>query len=136
MPKWASEGSSGMVDETMPTLPAPFNTAERNVLRREFLIRFGQAPSLADGIWLRVWRGGSRAGQPKIPAAVASMLERGLVELGPDRIGFRARFTPAGIAALRLLAQDRRALDPKQYAHIRDELGMDPLAAVDPGTIA
>ena len=59
-----------MVDETMPTHPAPFNTAERNVLRREFLIRFGQAPSLADGIWLRVWRGGPQAGQPKIPAAV------------------------------------------------------------------
>ncbi len=60
-------------------------------------------------------------------------LERGLVELGPDRIGFRARFTPAGIAALRRLAQDRRALDPKQYAHIREELEVDS-AAADPGT--
>ena len=117
----------------MPMPPAPFNTAERNLLRHEFLVRFGQAPSLADGIWLRAWRGGAQAGQPKIPAAVVSMLERGLVELGPDRIGFRARFTTAGIAALRLLAQDRRALDPKQYAHIREELEVDP-AAVDPGT--
>jgi len=119
----------------MPMPPAPFNTAERNLLRHEFLVRFGQAPCLADGIWLRSWRGGPQAGQPKIPAAVASMLERGLVELGPDRIGFRARFTASGITALRLLAQDRRALDPKQYAHIREELEGYP-TAVDPGRVA
>ncbi len=117
----------------MPVPPAPFTPAERALLRHEFMVRFGQAPRLADGIWLRRWRGGPQAGQPKIPAAVASLLERGLVQLGPDRIGFRARFTPAGIAALQLLAQDKRALDPKQYAHIREELEADP-AVVDPGT--
>jgi len=61
------------------------------------------------------------------------MLARGLVEIGPDSIGFRARFTPAGIAALSTLAQDRRALDPKQYAHIREELGIDPVATASPG---
>ena len=116
--------------------PAPFNTAERNLLRLEFMVRFGQPPSVADGLWLRRWRGGPQAGQPKVPAAVATMLARGLVEIGPDRIGFRARFTPAGIAALRLFAQDRRALDPKQYAHIREELGVDPPAAVDPDAAA
>ena len=113
-------------------LPAPFNAAERALLRHEFMIRFGQPPSLADGLWLRRWCSGPQAGQPKIPAAIASMLARGLVEIGPDRIGFRARCTPAGVAALRLLAQDRRALDPKQYAHIREELGVDPVVAVDP----
>jgi hypothetical protein len=120
-----------MVEVSMP-LPAPFNAAERALLRHEFMIRFGQPPSLADGLWLRRWCSGPQAGQPKIPAAIASMLARGLVEIGPDRIGFRARFTPAGVAALRLLAQDRRALDPKQYAHIREELGVDPVVAVDP----
>ncbi len=124
-----------MVESIMP-LPAPFNAAERNLLRHEFMIRFGQPPALADGLWLRAWRGGPQAGQPKIPAAVASMVARGLVEIGPNRIGFRARFTPAGIAALRRLAQDRRALDPKQYAHIREELGVDPPDPVDPGTAA
>ena len=118
----------------MPLPSSPFNTAERNLLRNEFLIRFGQAPSLAEGIWLRVWRGGPQAGQPKIPTAVASMLERGLVEIGPNRIGFRVRFTATGIAALKLLAQDRRALDPKQYAHIRQELGVDPVATTNPET--
>src|SRR3978361_1656135 len=100
------------------------------------MVRFGQPPSLSDGLWLRRWRGGPQAGQPKIPAAVASMLARGLVEIGPDRIGFRALSPPAGIAALRLLALDRRALDPKQYGHIREELGIDPPAPVDPGTTA
>ena len=120
----------------MPLPSSPFSTAERNLLRYEFLPRFGQAPSLANGIWLKSWRGGPHAGQAKIPVALASMLERGLVEIEPDRIGFRAHFTPAGIAALHTLAQDRRALDPKQYAHIREELGIDPVAAVDPGTAA
>src|ERR1700712_5627500 len=110
-------------------VPSLFNTAERNLLRSEFMIRFGQPPSLAEGIWLRAWRGGPQAGQPKIPAAVASMLARCLVEIGPDRIGFRARFTPAGIVALRLFAQDRRALDPTQYPHIRQEIGIDPIPA-------
>jgi len=109
----------------MPLPSSPFSTAERNLLRHEFMIRFGQPPSLANGLWLRAWRGG-----PQV--VVASMLARGLVEIGPDRIGFRARFTAAGIAALHLLAQDRRALDPKQYAHIREELGIDPVAAADP----
>ncbi len=120
----------------MPLPSSPFNTAERNLLRLEFMVRFSQPPSLADGLWLRAWRGGPQAGQPKISAAVASMLARGLVEIGPDRIGFRARFTAAGIAALRQLAQDRRALDPKQYAHIREELGIDPVAAVNPDVAA
>src|ERR1700712_411677 len=115
--------------------PSPFTTAERNLLRSEFMIRFGQPPSLAEGLWLRAWRGGPQAGKPKIPAAVTSMLARGLVEIGPDRIGYRARFTPAGIAALRLFAQDRRALDPTQYPHIRQELGIDPIAT-DPEAAA
>ncbi len=118
----------------MPVPPAPFTAVERALLRHEFMVRFGQAPRLADGIWLRRWRGGPQAGQPKISAAVASLLERGLVQLGPDRIGFRARFTPAGVAALRLLAQDKRALNPNQYAHVLEELGLDPAGTGATGT--
>jgi hypothetical protein len=113
--------------------PLPFDTAERALLRFEFFPRFGQAPSLANGIWLRTWRSGAKAGQPKIPAAAASMLARGLLELRPaaGTGGTRAYFTDAGYAALRLLAQDRRALDPKQYAHVRQELGLEPDPAGD-----
>ena len=114
---------------------SPFDAAERALLRREFFPRFGQAPSVADGIWLRTWRSGEKAGQPKIPPAVASMLARGLLELQPATGpgGVCAYFTEAGYAALRLLAQDRRALDPKQYGHVRQELGLEADPAADPG---
>jgi len=39
------------------------------------------------------------------------------------------------MAAVCLFVQDRRALDPKQYAHIRQELGIDSIAA-DPEAAA
>lgn len=84
-----------MVKAAMALPPSPFSAAERALLRLEFMVRFGQTPRLADGIWLRVWRGGPQAGKPKVPTAVASMLDRGLVQLGPDRIGARPQFTPS-----------------------------------------
>ena len=67
-----------------PTRPALvlFTAPERDLIRREFHPRFGQDPSVADGIMLRTWRGGPNAGQPKLPPAVQSLLARGLVEAG------------------------------------------------------
>jgi len=53
------------------------------------------------------------------------MMACGLVVLRSDRIGPLAQFTDAGYAALRVLAQDRRALNPLTYAHLRQELGLD-----------
>jgi|ERR671933_3055482 hypothetical protein len=106
-----------------------FSPAEREFIRREFGQRFGQYPSLAEGIFLRTWRTGPQAGQPKIPKAVADLLARGLVELSaeaPSILGTRAHFTPAGLAALRHLLQDRRAMDPERFGHLRRELGLDP----------
>lgn len=97
------------------------------------MIRFGQAPRLQDGISLRTWRGGDQAGQPKIPRTVADLLERGLVEIAPGRYGACARFTPAGLDALRAMARDRRAFDPKQYAHLQNELGPEAADVADPG---
>ncbi len=88
---------------------------------------------LADGIWLRTWRGGPQAGQAKIPPAVASMLTRGLLELRPARVGLAAYFTETGFAALRLLAQDRRALNPMEFAYVRQQLGLDPVPTEPPG---
>lgn len=105
-----------------------FTAAERALLRFEFLVRFGQAPRLAAGMWLRTWRGGPQAGQPKVSPAVRSMLDRGLVTIELVRPGARAYFTEAGYAALRLLAQDRRALNPAQYGHLLEELGLKPPA--------
>src|SRR3954469_24927564 len=105
--------------------PSPFSAAERELIRRELDLYFGQHPSLAEGLFLRSWRGGPNRGEPKIPPPVRSMLERGLVEIQPGRIGFRAVFTEAGLAALRQLMQDRRAMDPVRFAHLRRELGLD-----------
>ncbi len=53
------------------------------------------------------------------------MPARGLVEIQPGRIGHRAVFTGAGLAALRRLLEDRRAMDPARFAHLRRELGLD-----------
>jgi len=115
----ASPAPSGTPD------PALFTAPERELIRRELHTRFGQDPAVADGIMLRTWRGGPNAGQPKLPPAVQSLLARGLVELRTGGRWPTAQFTETGLAALRHLAQDRRALDPARYAHVRRELGLD-----------
>src|SRR3712207_9326620 len=94
--------------------PCPFTAPERELIRREVGLHFGQYPRLADGLFLRTWRGGPQKGEPKLPPAVRTMLERGLVELRTGRGGPRAVFTAAGLAALRRLLLDRRAMDPAQ----------------------
>ena len=109
-----------------------FTLPERALLRHEFFVRFGQAPLLAHGIRLRSWRTGPQAGQPKLPPAVVSMLARGLVVLQSDRIGPLAHFTDASYAALRVLAQDGRALNPLTYAHLHQELELKSLLVEEP----
>lgn len=104
---------------------ASFTTPERELIRREFCQHFGGYPLVAQGIFLRTWRGGPQAGEPKLPPAVRSMLERGLIELRQERRFARAHFTTAGIEALRELAANRRYLDPIRYAHVRRELGLE-----------
>ncbi len=109
-----------------------FTPAEREFIRREFGQRFGSFPALADGIFLRCWRTGPQAGEAKIPKALTGLIERGLVALSPEPpniLGTRAFFTPAGLAALRELLQDRRAMDPERFAHLRQELGLDQAGA-------
>ena len=105
--------------------PLPFTAPERELIRRELGVRFSQLPSVAGGLMLRTWRGGPQAGQPKVPPAVRTMLERGLVRLCTDQPWPRAHFTPAGLAALREMARDRRLLDPVRYAHVCQELELD-----------
>ena len=101
-----------------------FSPAERDLLRRELGRHFGQDPLISDGLFLRTWRGGERRGQPKIPPAVQSMLDRGLLRLEITQRGPRAYFTKTGLAALRQLVRDRRAMDPTRFAHLREELGL------------
>jgi hypothetical protein len=113
----------------MPTTTEPplgvFTAPERDLIRRSFCMQFSQYPSAAEGILLRTWRSGPCAGQPKLPPAARTMIERGLMELRTDGHWPRAHFTEAGWAALRHLAQDRRLLDPVQFRHLRQELGME-----------
>ena len=76
-------------------------------------------------LFLRTWRGGERRNQPKISPAVQTMLERGLVEIRNTNQWPRAFFSEAGLAALRQLLMDKRAMDPERFAHLRTELGLD-----------
>ena len=47
-------------------------------------------------------------------------------------MGPRVYFTKAGYDALRVLLQDRRALNPLTYAHLRQELGLQPAPVEQP----
>ena len=107
-----------------PARAAPFTAAERRPIRSEFRARCGQTDPLDDGLWLQRWAGGPRQGQPKLDrTAIRTLLARGLIEIvdPPDRLPF-ARFTRAGLDALRRMAQDRRSLPPDPYAHRLAEL--------------
>ncbi len=60
------------------------------------------------------------------------MITRGLVALQSDRVGASVQFTEASYVAVRLLAQDRRALNLLTYAHLRQELGLESMPVEDP----
>ena len=66
---------------------SPFTLQERELIRLELMPRFGQEPELANGLFLRTWRGGPQKGQPKIPKAIQSMLDRGLARFGRTQMG-------------------------------------------------
>ncbi len=119
------------MDSRVEAASLAFTAPERELLRRELGRHFGQDPSVADGLFLRTWRSGPQAGQPKLPPAVRSMLARGLVEVRTERGWPRVFFTEIGLAALRRLLQDRRAMDPARFAHLRRELGVDAPAGED-----
>jgi len=103
-----------------------FTSGERDYIRRELDRFFSTLPSVADGCQIRTWRGGAQAGQPKVPLAAKGLLERGLMRLEPTPWPPRLFFTDAGLAALRAMMADRRFADPKTFAHVRQELGIDP----------
>ena len=68
---------------------SPFTPQERDLIRLELMPRFGQDPDLANGLFLRTWHSGPQKGQPKIPKAIQTTLDRGLVTIGtnPDGSG-------------------------------------------------
>ena len=110
-----------------PPAPIPgFTPSERAYIRNELDIFFSTLPSAAEGFQLKTWRGGPERGKPKISPVAKSLLERGLMRLDTGERLARLVFTKTGLAALRAMMSDRRLADPKKFAHIRQELGIDP----------
>jgi len=105
---------------------AGFTAGERDYIRRELDQFFSTCPTVAEGIHLKTWRGGPEAGRPKVPPAAKGLLERGLLRLDTAGRMPRLFFTEAGIDALRRMMSDGRLADPEKFAHIRQELGIDP----------
>jgi hypothetical protein len=108
------------MDEAMALTPA-----ERNYIRRELDMFFSTFPTVAEGFQLKTWRGGPNAGQPKLPPAARSLLDRGLVRLEAALPFPRLFFTNLGLAELKAMMADRRFADPVTFGHIRRELGID-----------
>ena len=111
---------------TQKAMIAGFAAAERDYIRSELDLFFSTLPSVAEGFQLRTWRGGPQAGKPKIPQAAQGLLDRGLMRLDLTGRLPMLFFTDAGLDALRTMMADARLADPKKFAHIRQELGIDP----------
>ena len=101
-----------------------FTGKDRDLLRMEFMDRFGSAVSIHDGFWVKRWSTGPRKGQPKLSPTLASLIERNLLRVVEVESGMpRAYFTDAGLRALIALADDRRAFQPpERYAHLLAEI--------------
>ena len=120
------EASTAMPrDPTRQPEPDAFTAVERDYIRRELDMFFSTLPSVAEGFYLKTWRGGPQAGQPKVPQAAAGLVERGLLRLDTTARMPRLFFTEAGIAALRAMMADARLANPAKFAHVRQELGID-----------
>jgi hypothetical protein len=103
-----------------------FTSGERDYIRRELDQFFSTFASVAEGFQLRTWRGGPQKGQPKMPPPAKTLVDRGLMRIDRSSNLPRLFFTGAGMAALRQMMGDRRFADPVKFAHVRQELGIDP----------
>ncbi|MBI1321188.1 MAG: hypothetical protein GC168_19860 [Candidatus Hydrogenedens sp.] len=100
-----------------------FTPAERDLVRREFMVRFGSTRPLVEGIMLKRWATGPNRGKVKLSKTEQGMVERGLIDVQDAGQGWPVGiFTKAGIAALRVMVTDRRQLDAEKYRHLIDEL--------------
>jgi hypothetical protein len=117
------------MDTSETRVPPDFTPGERAYIRRELDMFFSTLPRVADGFQLKTWRGGAQAGAPKLSPIAKGLVERGLMRLDATRRPPHLFFTEAGLVALRAMMADRRLADPTKFAHIRQELGIDP----DPG---
>src|SRR3954470_2544900 len=108
----------------MSAEPPTFTRKDRDLIRLEFMDRFGSAVSIHEGFWLRRWATGPRKGEPKIPPTVQSMIERGLVRVVDDDRGLpRVLLTEGGLRALVEMAGDPRAFrPPERYSNLLAEI--------------
>ena len=105
------------------TTAAEFTAKERELIRLEFMERMGGHRRLDEGILIGRWATGPNKGRPKFPAAVQTLLDRGLAFFTDDgKLWPVVQFTDAGYRALRALAADKRALTPDSFQHVIDEL--------------
>jgi hypothetical protein len=115
----------------MTTLGSPssadFSPGEREYIRRGLDQFFSTLPSVAGGFQLRTWRGGPQKGQPKLPPPAKTLVDRGLMHIDRSANIPRLCFTEAGTTTLRRMMGDRRFADPVKFAHVRQELGIDPV---------
>jgi len=109
-----------------------FSPGERNYIRRELDMFFSTLPTVAEGFPLKIWRGGAEAGKPKLPPVARSLVDGGLMRLDTSQHWPRLFFTEAGLVELCAMVADRRLVDPKRFAHVRQELGIDPVPVTDP----
>jgi hypothetical protein len=110
---------------------AGFSPGERDYIRRELDMFFSTLPTVAEGFQLKTWRGGPHAGKPKLSPVAQGLLDRGLMRLDTGQQFPRLFFTEAGLIELRAMMSDRRLADPKKFAHVRQELGIDPTPEAD-----
>jgi len=123
---------SPVMTKTQSGAVAGFTARERDYIRRELDMFFSTYPRVADGFQLKTWRGGPQAGQAKLPPTAKRLVDRGLMRLDvSDRLP-RLFFTEAGMAELRAMVMDRRLVDPAKFAHVRQELGIDPAPPESP----
>jgi hypothetical protein len=113
------------------TETADFTPIERTYIRSQLDRFFSTLPTVAEGFQLKVWRGGPHAKEPKLPPAAKSLIERGLMRVDTTSHFPRVFFTDAGLTALRAMMANRRLADPVKFAHVRQELGMEPISGGD-----
>ena len=102
-----------------------FTPVERDYIRRELDMFFSTYPTVAEGFQLKTWRGGPQAGQPKLPPAAKSLLERGLMRLDATTRIARLFFTAEGMDELRVMMADKRLANPEKFGHVKRELGLE-----------
>ena len=115
-----------VMSKTQDRMIAGFTTGERDYIRSELDMVFSTLPSVAEGFQLKTWRGGPDAGKPKLSPIAKGLIARGLMRLDASGHFPRLFFTETGLTALRAMMMDRRLADPKKFAHVRQELGIDP----------